>query len=86
MIHCHPKTQLLTTFAHVTTFTFNFFCRKKKNKNPKACYGTTLSHEQSDQKLYIEVVKDHVSNKKDNKSGGTYYTRAERERQDSPDS
>jgi hypothetical protein len=25
MIHYHPKTQLLITFAHVATFTFFFF-------------------------------------------------------------
>jgi hypothetical protein len=28
--HCHPKTQLMTTFIHVTTFAFTFFFLKKK--------------------------------------------------------
>jgi len=34
MIHCHPKTQLLTTFTHVSTFLFLFL-----GKNLKAARG-----------------------------------------------
>jgi hypothetical protein len=30
MIHCYSNTQLLTTFIHVTTFTFIFFFLEKK--------------------------------------------------------
>jgi hypothetical protein len=43
MIHCHSKTQLLTTFAHVTTFTYTLKKKKKKtlklNRGPPCHMG-----------------------------------------------
>jgi predicted nucleic acid-binding protein len=41
MIHCHSKTQLLTTFAHVTTFTYTL--KKKKKKKPKSKIGDHIA-------------------------------------------
>jgi hypothetical protein len=41
MIHCHPKTELLTIFIHVATFIFYFYFFKKKKKKKKN--KTTLS-------------------------------------------
>jgi len=57
-----PKTQLLTTFAHVATFTSFFWTKKKKKKRiPKANWRTTLPHGQRNKKLYFGITKYHIS-------------------------
>jgi hypothetical protein len=59
MIHCHPKTQFLTIFAHMTTFTFIllllFFKKKKKKKKT-----LKLVRKPPCQELCLKMTKNYI--------------------------